>query len=226
MRNSILFVVFILAFSPDAAPRQPHPGVSSPYFFKDFREAVFLFNDGHMATADVNYNLLTETWFFVDKQDRNLRKEITGMEEISFIKVGDSLFVPKYKQLVRVLQHEPLVTVEYVPVSSSNPKSLSYGGQTETAAVDSYTGLSGKGIISGQKMDNRVVTGIEKVYAITIKRKKKHFTDANSFAKLFEKGKRMEIIQYVKDRHIDFSSCETVLQLLKHFKLITQISPI
>lgn len=222
MRNFILFVIFILAFSLDAATQQSHSGFSSPYFFKDFREAVCLFNDGSMATASINYNLLTATWVFVDKEDRNLLKEMTGMEEISFIQVGDSLFVPKYKQLVRVLQHEPLVTVEYVPISSRNPKPLSYGGQTETAAVDNYTGLSGKGVISGQKTDSRIVTDIERVYEITIKRKRKHFTDANSFAKLFKKEKRMEIIQYVKDKHIDFSSCETIMELLEHFLFLNK----
>lgn len=208
---SVVWIWLLFCVCTVSAQRQSH----SPYYFDEFKQAL-LIGKGVQYTVKVNYDLVSGHWFFIDSADRNLVKELYP-EEISLIKIEGKTYLMSEGALVEMIQAEPYLCVEYDAVTRNAPKSTSYGGETQTAAVDNYSELIGGSLNGGQQLKNKIVTGIEKIYMVKVGKKTRRFSDAKEFVKLFEKEKRAEVEAYLVQNPTDFTSIESVVKLVGHY---------
>lgn len=187
---------------------------ASPYLFDKFQDCLIVYKDGRQFAAPVNYDLVQKHYVFIDPEKNE--KEFSDPELIAVLRIGSRSFLADRQAAIEVVQAEPKFHVIYSGDIRKGPKKTSYGGTTQTAAVDSYSGLSGTGLVSGVQNDNRIVTGIDKTYEVKIGRKTKRFYNKKSFLKLFPDSRQEELDKYIEDKQIDFESVEQVLGLFNY----------
>ena len=96
-----------------------------------------------------------------------------------------------------------------------SPKKISYGGTTQTASVDNYSGLTGTGLSGGIQDAQRIVTGINKMYEVGVGKKTKNaFYNKKSF-KAFPKKQQIRWNRYIEENKIDFGSVDQVFKLFQ-----------
>ena len=209
-----LFSVLLawLSFCSVSAQQEKAP---SPYYFDGFKQAL-LVGKGVQYSVKVNYDLVGNRWFFIDSGDRNLVKELYP-EGISLLKIEGRTFLMAERALVEMIQAEPYLCVEYVAETRNAPKTTSYGGETQTAAVDNYGTLLGTGISGGQQQNRKVVVGIGKEYEVKVGKKTRRFSDGKGFVKLFDKKLRPEVEAYLSSNPTDFTDIKSVAALVNHY---------
>lgn len=206
----LLVISYASLFFVSAQERKP-----TPYYFDEFKQAL-LIGKGVQYSAQVNFDLISKQWKFVDTGDRNLVKEISDPDAILMIKIDNKTYLMSEFALIECIQAEPYLCVEYNAITRNAPKAVSYGGETQTAAVDSYAGLSGTGY-SNERLTKKIVAGVTKRYEVKIGKKTRHFFDCKSFIKLFDKKQRSEVEQYLISNSIDFENVEDVVRLVNYY---------
>lgn len=205
----LLVISYVSLFSVSAQERNP-----TPYYFDEFKQAL-LIGKGVQYGARVNFDLISKQWKFVDTGDRNLVKAFSDPDAILIIKIDNKTYLMSEFALIECIQSEPYLCVEYNAITRNAPRSISYGGETQTAAVDSYAGLLGTG--SDKRLTPKIVIGLTKRYEVKIGRKSKHFFDSKSFVKLFDKRQRPEVEAYLGSNPIDFANVEDVTHLVNYY---------
>lgn len=207
-----IFLCFIIAFcciQHLSAQDKKH----SPYYFDSFKDAFIMYKDGRQYQVPVNYNMLTCSFFFKDTSDRDLIKELVDQEQIVVVNIDKESYLPSPDGLLKMLQYEPSFSILYIAQTANAPKALTYGGETQTAAVDSYSSLAGNFLTSGRALSNKIVVGYDVEYQVAVGRKTKVFYDVKSFVKLFPKKQRPTVENEMKDKNIDFQNPQEVLDL-------------
>ncbi|WP_455672516.1 hypothetical protein [Phocaeicola sp.] len=183
----------------------------SPYLFDKFQDCLIVYKDGRQFTAPVNYHLIQKHFVFIDPEQKE--KEFSNLDLIAVLRIGNRSFLPNRQSATEVIQVDPKFNVTYTGDIRKAPKKLSYGGTTQTASVDTYSGLAGKGLISGIQDNDRIIIGINKTYEVKIGKKTKRFYNKKSFLKLFPKVKQNKLNKYIEENQIDFSVVDKVLKL-------------
>ena len=185
------------------------------FLFDDYQEALILYKDGRQFTAPVNFDLLNGHYLFIDAKDKQ-PKQFANPEMIALIRIGSRSFLLEHNATTEVLQAEPLFQVTYSGNLRPAPKNLTYGGTTQTAAVDAYVGYSGSTVLGSQRQSmNKIVAGIDKRYEIKIGKKTKRFYNQSSFLKAFPKQQRAKVEEYLSKKDIDFNDVQQVFDLYK-----------
>lgn len=189
------------------------------YLFDKFRNAIIIYEDGRQFSVPVNFDYNLGEFVFIDTGDRNLTKQFSDPNLIRHIKIGDRFFLPNDNSgsPTEIISQNPYFYVQHKGILKNASQSLGYGGTTQTASVDNFTGsFRGKGIISAERKSNKILTDIEKVYEVKIGRKHRCFSDKKEFLKMFPKSKRVILETFIDDRKIDFTSLGQVFQLYKY----------
>ena len=192
----------------------------SQFLFDDYQETLILYKDGRQFTAPVNFDLLEGHFLFIDAKDKQ-PKQFANPEMIALLRMGSRCFLLGEGEAVEVLQAESLFQVAYSGNLRQAPKSISYGGSTQTAAVDTYAGYSGGGALgSKQQSRHKMVVGINKNYKCEIGSKTKHFYDQKTFLKAFPKERRMQVEEYISQHEIDFGNVQQMYELYRHIQKV------
>lgn len=187
----------------------------SPYLFADFQNCLIVYKDGRQFTAPVNFDLVKRHYVFKDPEQQV--KEFVDPELIAVLRIGPRSFVIDGSSAVEVMQAEPEFRVIYTGDTRQAPKDISYGGTTQTASVDSYSGLSANGLSSGQLLDNKVVRGVQKTYEVRIGKRMKRFYHAKSLVKALPKAKRAAMEQRLEQQPLDFDNPNEVFRFCQEF---------
>ena len=161
---------------------------NSSYLFDEFQDCLIVYKDGRQFTAPVNYDLL---------------------------RIGNRSFLIGKQEAIEVIQAQPKFNVIYTGDTRRAPKKISYGGTTQTASVDNYSGLTGTGLSGGIQDAQRIVTGINKTYEVSVGKKTKRFYNKKSFLKLFPKKQQIRWNRYIEENKIDFGSVDQVFKLFQ-----------
>lgn len=192
----------------------------SQFLFDDYQETLILYKDGRQFTAPVNFDLLEGHFLFIDAKDKH-PKQFANPEMIALLRMGSRCFLLGEGEAVEVLQAESLFQVAYSGNLRQAPKSISYGGSTQTAAVDTYAGYSGGGALgSKQQSRHKMVVGINKNYKCEIGSKTRHFYDQKTFLKAFPKERRMQVEEYISQHEINFGNVQQVYELYRHIQKV------
>ena len=192
----------------------------SQFLFDDYQETLILYKDGRQFTAPVNFDLLEGHFLFIDAKDKQ-PKQFANPEMIALLRMGSRCFLLGEGEAVEVLQAESLFQVAYSGNLRQAPKSISYGGSTQTAAVDTYAGYSGGGALgSKQQSRHKMVVGINKNYKCEIGSKTRRFYDQKTFLKAFPKERRMQVEEYISQHEIDFGNVQQMYELYRHIQKV------
>lgn len=181
---------------------------NSSYLFDKFQDCLILYKDGRQFAAPINYDLVKRHYVFKDQKQEE--KEFSEPELIAMLRIGKRSFLAGKQEAIEVIQFQPKFYVIYTGDTRRAPKKTSYGGTTQTASVDNYSRLSG--CIQDEQ---RIVTGVNKTYEISIGKKTKRFYNKRSFLKIFPKNQRIKWEQYIEDNKIDFKSVNQVFKLFQ-----------
>ncbi len=187
----------------------------SSYLFEEFQDGFVQYKDGRRFAVPLNFNLITGKYVFTDNAD-NLEKEFTEPEMVVNMQIGSRVFLMSEGEATEVIQAEPRFWVLYSGMKKKAPDKISYGGTSETASVDSYSSLSGKGIISGIRENARMVADVHKEYKIQVGKRNKSFYNKRSFLKAFPKKKRADLETYMDENETNFDSVEQVFELYQY----------
>lgn len=152
---------------------------NSSYLFDEFQDCLIVYKDGRQFTAPVNYDLIKKHYVFKDPEQQE--KEFSDPELIAVLRIGNRSFLIGKQEAVEVIQAQPKFNVIYTGDTRRAPKKISYGGTTQTASVDNYSGLTGTGLSGGIQDAQRIVTGINKTYEVGVGKKTKRFYNKKSF---------------------------------------------
>lgn len=120
---------------------------NSSYLFDEFQDCLIVYKDGRQFTAPVNYDLIKKHYVFKDPEQQE--KEFSDPELIAVLRIGNRSFLIGKQEAVEVIQAQPKFNVIYTGDTRRAPKKISYGGTTQTASVDNYSGLTGTGLSGG-----------------------------------------------------------------------------
>lgn len=208
----LLFISFLsLSFFVNAQTGK----TNSPYLFDEFQDAIILYKDGRQFAVPLNFNLVTGRYVFIDKADK-LEKEFSDPDLVTAMHIGARIFLMSEGKATEVIQANPKFHVSYTGLKKKAPSTVSYGGTSETASVDSYTGLAGKGIISGVQSHNRIVADVNKTYEVQIGKRNRSFYNERSFLRIFPKDERAKLESFIKENQISFDSIEQVFDLYQY----------
>lgn len=187
----------------------------SSYLFEEFQESIVFYNDGRQFAVPLNFNFATGRYVFIDKADQQ-EKEFSDPNMVVALHVGERIFLLSEGKATEVIQAEPKFHVLYTAQKRKALANISYGGTSETASVDSYSGLAGQGITSRAQANNHIVTGVDKTYEVQVGRKNRSFYNQRTFLRIFPKTKRAGIESYMEDHQVDFDSVEQVFRLYQY----------
>lgn len=188
----------------------------SPFLFEEYQNALIFYKDGRQFTAPVNFDLLNGHYLFIDSKDKE-PKQFSNPELIALLRIGTRSFLLGEKETTEVLQGDPLFQVTYSGNLRQAPKNITYGGTTQTAAVDTYAGYSGGGSIgTRQQSNNRIVIGVNKNYKAKFGKKNKRFNNKKTFLKAVPKEMQAEMERYIETEQTDFNDVKQVLKLYKY----------
>ncbi len=206
---SFLVFTFILSFTLFA---QDTP---SPYLFDEFQDGYVVYKDGRKFSVKLNFNLVTGKYLFKEKTD-SLEKEFTEPEMVLSMLIDDRTFLMSAGKATELIQVNPRFLVYYIGLKKKAPDKISYGGTSETASVDSYTSLAGKGLISGVRENNRIIADVHKTYKVQVGKRNRNFYNKRTFLRIFPKQKRPIIESYIDEKEVNFDSVEQVFALYQY----------
>lgn len=206
----ILILAFLLPVCITAQTREDN----SKYLFEEFQDSYIYYNDGRVFSVPLNFDLAIGIYVFIDENKEE--NEFTDPDQVIAMHVKERIFLMSRGKATEVIQAEPKFHVFYSALKKQAPSDISYGGTSETASVDSYKRLGGKGLISGIQSDNRIVADVRKSYEARIGKRDRSFYNQRSFVRSFPKEKRAAIDTYIEEKEVDFNSTEQVLELYQY----------
>lgn len=187
----------------------------SPYLFDGFQEAVIFFKDGSQFHEKMNYHLLVEKFYFIDRADNKV-KVLSNPQDIQVIKFGNRVFYTEGDKGVEVLPTNPVLYVQYKGNMRKEATKGAYGQPTETSSVRTYGGTySGRGEHYDFSPEKLILGSRYNVYWLERKGKKKAFKNFKQFMKLYS-GHKEELEQFINDNHVDFNDVQQITMLCIH----------
>ena len=187
---------------------------NSKYLFEEFQDSYIYYKDGRVFSVPLNFDLAKGIYVFIDENKEE--NEFTDPDQVIAMHVKERIFLMSRGKATEVIQAEPKFHVFYSALKKQAPSDISYGGTSETASVDSYKRLGGKGLISGIQSDNRIVSDVSKSYEVRAGKRDRRFYNQRSFVRSFPKEKRAAIDTYIEEKEVDFNSTEQVLELYQY----------
>lgn len=185
------------------------------FLFNEFKNGNIYYRDGRQFTnIPLNYNLITHQFVFIDKKDGNQEKEFTEPGMIVAIEIDKRTFLPPSEGATEIIQAEPPFYVSYEG-TIRRTKATSYGGETMTASVDTYSQIRGVGTVGGTEGTKQSLAATNKVYKIKVGKKNKRFTSAKDFLRLFPDKKEV-LEKYIEEQKINFEDVNQVLGLYNY----------
>ena len=212
----VLFVLFIYLFGI-TIPIWSQTNNLTHFLFNEFQNALIFYKDGRQFQASVNFNLLEGHYLFIDAKDKEA-KQFSNPELIALLRIGERRFLIGNKETIEIIQTEPLFQVRYSGKLRKAPKKITYGGITQTAAVDNYSRIVGNNL--NALNNDQIVTGVNKTYEMKVGKKTKRFFSKSSFIKAVPKQLRPDMESYLMKNEVNFEDVQQVLEL---YRLLTEI---
>lgn len=186
----------------------------SPFLLDKFEEAEVLFHDGSHYNETMNYNLLTNRFYFMDKTDQSV-KAVTNPQDIFMVKINGRCFYQEKNYVVEILPTNPPLFVQYKAHIRKEADKGAYGTTTETSSVRTYGGFGSNGNRFDLNTENLFIGKRYQHYWLEKDGKRKAFKNFKQFVKLYPKHKAV-LEQFIKDNQLDINNVEHVKVLCVH----------
>ena len=196
---------------------------TSSFLFDDFQEAVVYFKNGSQFREKMNYNILANKFYFVDRVDNKV-KALSNPQDIQVIKFGNRVFYTEGNNGIEILPTNPVLYVQYKGNMRKEDSKGAFGQPTETTSVKTYGGTyAGHGERYDFDPEKLILGSRYNIYWIEQKGKKKPFKNFNQFLKLYPKQKE-ELKRFIKENNVDFNNVQQISILCMHAESIYNIT--
>lgn len=187
----------------------------SAFLFEDFQDAAIYFKDGAQYHEKMNYNLLVNKFYFIDREDNEI-KELSNPQDILIIKFGKRVFYTEGDSGIEILPTNPVLYVQYKGNIRKEAIKGAYGQPSETTSVRTYGGTyGGRGERYNFDPEKLIAGNRYNIYWIERQGKKKIFKSFNQFLKLYPKHKE-ELKSFIKENRVDFNDVQQISRLCIH----------
>lgn len=187
----------------------------SPYLFENFENAVVFFKDGSQYHEKMNYNLLVDKFFFIDRADNKV-KVLSNPQDVHIIKFGNRTFYTEGSSGIEILPISPVLYVQYKGNMRKEASKGAYGMPSETTSARTYAGINAN---NGQRYnfdpEKMILSSRYNIYWIEYKGKKKAFKNFKQFLKLYPK-KQEELQRFIKENKVNFNDVQQISRLCIH----------
>ncbi|MFT4071432.1 MAG: hypothetical protein QM654_05855 [Dysgonamonadaceae bacterium] len=203
MKKIVIISFWIMAFS--AFSQQSR----NAFLFKDLQPATVHFSNGQTSKEKVNFNMVDNQVYFLDKNDSQV-KVINQTILIDSINTEQRTFLYDAKNGIReIVSHTPLIYVQYIPKQKIGASQAAYGGTSETSSVSTYSQFRTDGVKILQDL-NFDITKYETMFWIINQGKEKKFSGLKELIKIFpNKGQALK--EYNSEKHINFKNIAEVV---------------
>ena len=199
-----------LAHAQDANSRKN----DSPFLLEEFEKAEVIFRDGSRYRETINYNLLTNQFYFLDKADGSV-KVVSNPQDIYLVKVGERCFYQEKGYAVEVLPTNPPLFVQYKAHIRKVADKGAYGATSETSSIRTYGGFGANGNRFELDAEALYVGKRYQHYWLEKNGKRKPFKNFKQFMKLYPKhNSALEL--FIKENKLDIDNVEHVKMLCIH----------
>lgn len=220
MRQLLLFLsVLFCAVSEGYA----QSGENSSFLFDDYQEATVYLKNGRQVRNKMNYNLVSEKFYFIDERDGQQVKILSNVDEVNIIKFGERTFYPEKGAGVEILSSEPPFYVQYKGTARDKPKAAGYGGTSSVSNTTTYSMVgSNSGRMTAVYDPGRLELGRRyNVYWVEKKGKKKEIRNMKQFLKL-NSDYREDLERYIKENGVKFDDAQQMLNLYIYADSLTE----
>lgn len=207
--SELLFMTFI-GLAQDAETEKK----ISPYLLDKFEEAEVFFHDGSRYQETINYNLLSNRFYFIDKTDHSV-KAVSNPQDIFMVKVKDRCFYQEKGYAVEVLPTNPPLFVQYKVHIRKEAEKGAYGMPSETSSIRTYGGFGSHGNRFELNTEELIVGKRYQHYWLEKNKKRKAFKSFKQFVKLYPEHKAA-LEQFIKENQLDFDNVEHIKALCIH----------
>ena len=188
---------------------------TSSFLFDDFQEAVVYFKNGSQFREKMNYNILANKFYFVDRVDNKV-KALSNPQDIQVIKFSNRVFYTEGNNGIEILPTNPVLYVQYKGNMRKEASKGAFGQPTETTSVKTYGGTyAGRGERYEFDPEKLILGRRYNIYWVEKKGKKKSFKNFKQFLKLYPKHKE-ELKLFIKENNIDFNNVQQISRLCIH----------
>lgn len=85
---------------------------TSSFLFDEFQNAVVIFKDGSQYHEKMNYNILLEKFFFIDRADQT-KKILSNPQDVRVIQFGNRVFYMEGDKGIEIIPINPTLYVQY-----------------------------------------------------------------------------------------------------------------
>lgn len=215
MKRIILFCgVLLLAIHCCQAQENDTEGKISPFLLEQFEEAEVYFHDGTRYLEKINYNLITNQFYFIDKTSKAIQV-VSNPQDIYMVKVKERCFYQEKGYAVEILPTSPPLFVQYKAHIRKEADKGAYGTTSETTAVRTFGGFSFDGSRYDLNPESLIVGKRYQHYWLEKKGKRKSFKNFKQFLKLYPEHKEA-LKQFIEENDLDIDNVENVKALCIH----------
>lgn len=96
---------------------------TSSFLFDDFQEAVVYFKNGSQFREKMNYNILANKFYFVDRVDNKV-KALSNPQDIQVIKFSNRVFYTEGNNGIEILPTNPVLYVHTKGICAKKPQKV------------------------------------------------------------------------------------------------------
>lgn len=185
----------------------------SSYLFDGYKDATIYFKGGLYSQEKVNYNMIDEKLYFIDRKDNQI-KVASPIENIVSIQIGDKTYEIDYSGMKEVLNTTPTIYVQYKAKSKVKDPKVAFGNTSGVSSVTTYSELR-DGEHALLKSQDRVLSEIYHIYWVEKNKKLKKFSNFNQFVKIYPKNKDV-LKAYIEKEKIDFENVDSIVALVNY----------
>lgn len=217
-KMNFLFVI-LLAFSTwIKADEKP-----ASFLFPEYQKAEVIYSNGLQSNESVNYNLIDEKLYFIDKSDNRI-KVVSDIHSIDAIRIDERTYFLNENGLRELILSEP---VEFCVQSKAQHhivnSTVGYGGTSSVASVSTYTNYRAGGQQTIIKQPDIQVSATYNCYWIGRGRVLYKFIDRKQFVRIYGKYKQ-KLNEYIDNKKLDFNSILQVTDLVKYAESLNSAS--
>ncbi len=202
--------------------------IGNGLLFPEFENGFVVFNNGTRTAAKLNYSMLQQRMWFVDKE--NTVMEFARMPSLLVVLIGERRFVPATSDGIfyeEIKAGSGSFYIQYKANVISQGKAAGYGGYSQTSAVTSVGSITGgsfesaggtfgmQGIGRVELVANEIFKlKTDNIYYLKSGNKFKRFYSAKTLGKLF-KGQGARIEAFAKENSINFSKAEDIAKIVE-----------
>lgn len=213
-RMFLLLVKLLLAIFICQAQNTNTKGKISPFLLDKFEKAEVFFHDGSRYQETINYNLLTNRFYFIDKTDQSV-KVVSNPQDIFMVKIKGRCFYQEKGYAVEVIPTHPPLFVQYKAHIRKEADKGAYGTTSETSSIRTYGGFGANGNRFDLNTEELFIGKRYQHYWLEKNGKRKAFKNFKQFLKLYPEHKAV-LEQFIKENQLNIDNVEHVKVLCVH----------